>query len=98
MTDKDSKPVTAATVVLIPKATSRRASAKFYKNASTDQQGKFSLKSVMPGEYSAYAWEDVETMAWMDPAFVKTVEDKGVDITMDPSGRQQLQLTAIPAK
>ncbi len=98
VTDKDSKPVTAATVVLIPKSASRRASAKFYKNASTDQQGKFSLKSVMPGEYSAYAWEDVETMAWMDPAFVKTVEDKGVDITMDPSGRQQLQLTAIPAK
>jgi protocatechuate 3,4-dioxygenase beta subunit len=98
VTDKDSKPVTAATVVLIPKPAGRRSAAKFYKNTSTDQQGRFSLKSVMPGEYRAYAWEDVETMAWMDPAFVKTVEDKGVDVTIDPNGRQQLSLTAIPAK
>ena len=98
VTDKDSKPVASATVVLIPKSESRRRSAKFYKTAIADQQGHFTLKSVEPGEYKIYAWEDVETMAWMDADFVKPVENNGVAVTVEAGNRQQLQLKAIAAK
>jgi protocatechuate 3,4-dioxygenase beta subunit len=98
VSDNDSKPMAAATVVLIPKSESRRRAAKFYKTAVTDQQGHFTLKSVEPGEYKIYAWEDVETMAWMDVDFVKPVEGKGVAVTVDAGSRQQLQLKAIAAK
>ncbi len=98
VTDKDSKPMASATVVLIPKSESRRRAAKFYKTATTDQQGHFTLKSVEPGEYKIYAWEEVETMAWMDADFLKPVESNGVAVTVEAGNRQQLQLKAIPAK
>jgi hypothetical protein len=90
--------VGGATVVLIPKSEKRRSNVQFYKTATSDQKGLFTIKSVDPGDYKAYAWEDVETQAWMDPEFVKPVESKGTTITVDPSGQHQLQLKAIPAE
>jgi hypothetical protein len=84
--------------VLIPKSEKRRSNVQFYKTATTDQKGLFTIKSVDPGDYKAYAWEDVETQAWMDPEFVKPVESKGTAVTVDPSGQHQLQLKAIPAE
>ena len=97
VTDAGDKPVGGATVVLIPKSEKRRSIVQFYKTATTDQKGLFTIKSVDPGDYKAYAWEDVEIQAWMDPEFVKPVESKGTAVTVDPSGQHQLQLKAIPA-
>jgi uncharacterized surface anchored protein len=98
VTDAADKPVGGATVVLIPKSEKRRSNVQFYKTATTDQKGLFTIKSVDPGDYKAYAWEDVETQAWMDPEFVKPVESKGTAVTVDPSGQHQMQLKAIPAE
>jgi protocatechuate 3,4-dioxygenase beta subunit len=95
VTDSSDKPVGGAAVVLIPKSEKRRAGSQFYKTAITDQKGLFTIKGVDPGDYKAYAWEDVETQAWMDPEFLKPVESKGVAVTVDPSGQHQLQLKAI---
>ncbi len=97
VTDAGDKPVGGATVVLMPKSEKRRSNTQFYKTATTDQKGLFTIKSVDPGDYKAYAWEDVETQAWMDPEFVKPVESKGTAVTVDPSGQHQLQLKAIAA-
>ena len=97
ISNADEKPVSGATVVLIPKPEKRRSRSQFYKTATTDQEGRFTIKGVQPGDYTAYAWEDVETMAWLDPEFVKPVESKGVAVTADPSGQHRLQLRAIPA-
>jgi len=30
------------------------------------QRGNFSLKNLTPGEYKVYAWEDLETGAYME--------------------------------
>jgi protocatechuate 3,4-dioxygenase beta subunit len=98
VTDAGDKPVGGATVVLIPKSEKRRSNSQFYKTATTDQKGLFTIKSIDPGDYKAYAWEDVETQAWMDPEFVKPVESKGTAVTVDPSGQHQLQLKAITAE
>jgi hypothetical protein len=97
ISDADEKPVGGATVVLIPKPEKRRSSSQFLKTARADQQGRFTIKGVDPGDYKAYAWEDVENMAWLDPEFLKPVESKGVALTVDPSGQHQLQLKAIAA-
>jgi hypothetical protein len=65
---------------------------------TTDQYGRFTIKSVDPGEYKVFAWEDVETGAYMDPEFVKPVEGQGESVTIRESSRESLQLKLIPVE
>ncbi|MCL6506100.1 MAG: carboxypeptidase-like regulatory domain-containing protein [Bryobacteraceae bacterium] len=97
VTAADGKPAAGATVVLIPKSEKRRTQSRFYKFTTTNQSGQFTLKNVDPGEYRVCAWEDVETMAWMDPEFLKPYENKMTALSVEPGARAALQLTAIPA-
>ena len=39
--------------------------------------GGFTFKSLTPGEYRVYAWEEAEYGAWMDPDFMKPLESRG---------------------
>jgi len=97
VTAADGKPAAGATVVLIPKSEKRRTQSRFYKFTTTNPSGQFTLKNVDPGEYRVCAWEDVETMAWMDPEFLKPYENKMTALSVEPGARAALQLTAIPA-
>jgi hypothetical protein len=54
----------------------------FYKVVTSDQYGHFVIKNVDPGEYKAYAWEDVELGAYMDPDFLKPVENRGQAVSI----------------
>jgi hypothetical protein len=86
-----------ATVTLIPDA-SHLSLAWLYKTASTDQNGRFTVKGVRPGEYKIYAWEEVEQGAYMDPDFVKPHESAGEKVSVKDSGQATVQLKAIPAE
>ena len=97
VTAADGKPAAGTTVVLIPRSEKRRTQSRFYKFTTTNPSGQFTLKNVDPGEYRACAWEDVETMAWMDPEFLKPYENKMTALSVEPGARAALQLTAIPA-
>lgn len=94
---KTQQSAPAATVVLIPKEDNRRDQQTYYKTATTDQTGSFTLKSVAPGEYKAYAWEDIDAGAYLDPDFVKPFEGAGETVSVQESGHLALQLTLIPA-
>jgi hypothetical protein len=70
----------------------------YYKTMTTDQYGRFTVKSIDPGEYKLFAWEDVEFGAYMDPEFVKPVESLGESVTIREKSRESLQLKLIPAE
>jgi hypothetical protein len=90
--DFDNKPVSGATVVLVPD--SRRHS--LYKAEFTDQNGAFSLRGVPPGEYKLLAWEDIEAGAYQDPEFLKKFESKAVPLSFKPNDRRTVQVKVIP--
>ena len=92
------KTAAGATVVLVPNEKERAQIAEFYQQALTDQFGRFAFKSVVPGEYKVYAWEDVESTAWMDPEFMKPLEDMGESVTVGESGQASVQVNLIPAE
>jgi len=75
VTDSDGKPAAGATVVLAPKEKERP-----YPQIWSDQFGRFTFTSVIPGEYTVYAWEEVEPTAWMDPEFMKDVKGEAVTV------------------
>ncbi|HYW45228.1 MAG TPA: carboxypeptidase-like regulatory domain-containing protein [Bryobacteraceae bacterium] len=90
-------PARAATVALIPQEKERRETGSFYKITSSNASGSFTFRSLVPGEYKVFAFEDVEPGAWFDPDFLKPLEDKGQAVTIRESGRESVQVTLIPA-
>jgi protocatechuate 3,4-dioxygenase beta subunit len=88
----ESKPVSGATVVLVPE--SRRYS--LFKEARTGEDGSFSFKGVTPGDYKLLAWEDIEPGAYQDPEFLKKYESKAESLSLKESGRRTLQVKVIP--
>jgi uncharacterized surface anchored protein len=89
-------PAKGLTVTLIPDD-AHKGLIWLYKTANTDQNGTFSIKSVRPGDYKLYAWEDIESGAYQDPDFVKPHESAGESVTVKQSSHENLQLKAIPA-
>jgi hypothetical protein len=94
-TAKDA-PAINATVVLAPREQTRQAKPRWYRSAATDQFGRFQISGLPPGDYSLYAWEDVETGAWLDPEFLKPFEGKSRPITVRQGSDLTEDLKVIP--
>jgi len=94
VTDVGEKPVTAALVALVPDG-KRRDETRFYKQASTDQQGRYTIKGITPGEYKLFALDDVEYGAYEDSEFLKPIENKGVPVTIREGSRETMKLKVI---
>jgi hypothetical protein len=93
--DDDQKPVASATVVLIPDSEKRRRFQQFYRTATANQAGRYSITGVDPGSYRIYAWDDVESGAWMDPEFLEPFKSKGRALRIDEGSRENLELKVI---
>jgi hypothetical protein len=90
-------PMPGAMVVLIPQEQQRKEQQTYYKFVVSDQNGAFSLTDLTPGEYKAYAWEDIEIGAYMDPDFMKPIEEKGEAVSLQEGEQKTLTLKVIPA-
>jgi protocatechuate 3,4-dioxygenase beta subunit len=83
------------TVVLVPDLRSRRRN-DLYKVVTTDNSGHFRIQGVTPGDYKLFAFENVESGAWQDPAFIGAYENVGRPIHIYEGTSENLQLTVIP--
>jgi protocatechuate 3,4-dioxygenase beta subunit len=92
--DDKQQPVGSATVVLIPDG-DRREHQRYYKMSNTDQNGQFSLKGLIPGEYRVYAFDELEAGAYMDPDFMRPFESRGERVSLKENGRENLQVKLI---
>jgi len=92
----DQQPATEASVVAVPDEP-RRAQWRFYKEDHTDQYGRFTIKSIAPGRYKLFAWEDVEEGAYQDPEFIKKFAALGEAVTIRENSHESAQLKLIPA-
>ncbi len=88
------EPAANVTVVLVPEAT-RRTRLDLYRTTSTDAAGHFHIEGVPPGDYRAFAWEDVETGAWQDPDFIRQFEDRGRPVRVNESSTSNIELRVI---
>jgi protocatechuate 3,4-dioxygenase beta subunit len=95
---RTQKAALAMMVVLVPQEKERRDRETFYRTTTSDLSGKFTFKSVVPGEYRAYVWEEeVEYGAWMDPDFMKPLESRGEAVSVSEGGRHAVQVNLISA-
>ena len=94
--DADQHGVQGAFVGAVPEG-ERRKRDQGYRTTVSDQSGRFLLRGLQPGRYTLLALEDPEPGVWMDPDFLKTVEDKGDNLSVSENERKQMQLRVIPA-
>ena len=93
---RDDKPAPNATVVLVPADPSRRFPATVRRGVS-DETGHIALKDVPPGDYLAFAWEEVEDGMWFDADFVKAAQGHAVKVQVGPKANEEIQLKLLPA-
>jgi 5-hydroxyisourate hydrolase-like protein (transthyretin family) len=94
--DDNQQPAPGLTVVLAPEE-SKRAQAHLFQNVTTDQTGRYSFKSVAPGDYVLLAFEEMEPGAERDPETVKQFERSAEKISLKENGSETKQLKLIPA-
>jgi hypothetical protein len=90
------QPSPGASVVLVPDGRQRRQ-PNTYQPAMTDQLGRFAMRNVTPGDYTLFAWEQIERGTYLDPDLLEQYEDRGQAVHVEESGRVSVQLDAIPA-
>jgi len=92
--DSQPHPVAGSTVVLIPEnGLQFRTNHKF---TSTDASGKFQITKVPPGDYSVYAWDEVELGAWQDPDFIRGYRSRAVSVHINEGRATTVDLVMLP--
>lgn len=94
--NKDDNTYQGAQVVLIPERTGR-AKPERAKTATTDQNGKFTMKGIKPGHYKLYAFEDIENGSWEDPDVIRKYEGDGKSIDFSEGAHKMETLKLIPS-
>jgi len=84
-----------ATVVLLPQGPPPFREDR-YRTMTTDKSGQFQFRGLSPGEYRVLAWEDVDSGAWFNPAFLAVYERYATAITLGEAQSQRLDVTVIP--
>ncbi len=65
------------------------------KSATADQDGRFTLTGVAPGDYRLYAWEEAQSEVLRDPGLAKPFEPKSVSVSVEESGAQRVELKVL---
>jgi len=82
-----------ATVVLVP---NRRERPELFRTANSDQNGRFTISNVIPGDYRVFAWDVLEPNAYFDPDLIKESEFRSVSIRLSDSSRQSVDVRLSP--
>jgi hypothetical protein len=92
----DEQPSQHALAVLIPDG-KRRTQQSYYRQAFADQTGRFAMRNVVPGDYTLFAWEEIDRGAYFDPEFLGRYEDRGHAVHIEENAHLSVELDAIPA-
>src|SRR6185369_10973502 len=86
-----------AQVVLVPNA-ERRGHPDQYRAVSSDEEGKFEIRGIPPGDYQLFAWENVEERAWLNSEFMMKFFDTGLPVSVPAKSSNTVQLPVMPEK
>lgn len=95
--DAGRRPAAHVTVVVAP-VSALRHRLDLYKVTTTDAAGRFRVPNVPPDDYRVFAWEDVETGAWLDPQFMRLDEGRGTPLRIAEGASVSAEVVLIPAR
>ena len=89
------EPLAGATVAVIPSGANRDR-PDLYKGTKADEQGRFHIEGIAPGDYLLFSWEVIDEALWRDPEFIRRNERLGRLVRITDSGQENAELTALP--
>jgi hypothetical protein len=101
--NSDSLPAVGARVVIIPDAPHRDLKYR-YVSATADQNGRFSMIGISPGDYKIFSWDFVEESEyqygedWFDPDWLRPYESEGQSVHLDEGDQRSISLKLIDQK
>ena len=90
----DSLPAAGVYVVAIPDAPHRDHDWE-YRAETTDQNGRFLLRGIVPGDYRIFSWNCADDFDWSDAEQLKPYESKGMSVSVEEGDRKTVQLKVI---
>ncbi len=93
--DAKGLPVANTVVVAVPEAR-LRGRVDLYRKTVSDQNGRFTLHGIPPGEYTLFAWESLDGEAYYNPEFLKSCEAQGNTLHVAEGERKSVQVSVIP--
>jgi hypothetical protein len=96
--NEKSEPVDVAMVTLLPAGSTRRVRS-YFRTATVDASGHFTLRGVAPGSYRILAWDHVDPNAvFYDPEFLKPYEGGGQNLEVQSKGKHTAELKLVVNK
>jgi hypothetical protein len=94
VTDRQSQPVPGIQVFLISVDRDR---PDLYRINYTDQNGRFLLTNIVPGDYKIFSWEAAATGQPFDPDFIKIYEPQVQVTHVTEASNQTVNVKMFPA-
>jgi hypothetical protein len=87
---------TEAQFVLVPD-TPRRQRRELYRLGVSGEDGSAILHGIPPGTYKLFAWERLETNAYLNPDFLQTYETLGIPVKITGGDNKPVAVRLIPS-
>ena len=96
VTDDKGAPITDGTVLVFSSDSSQWAEdSRFVRAARPDQQGKYEIRGLPPGEYLAAAIDYVEDGMWNDPEYLESIRGLAQRFTLGDADTHALMLKLL---
>jgi hypothetical protein len=92
--DVTHQPAAGVVVVAVPDG-GNRGRTDLYRHVLTDTSGHFALRGLAPGDYSFYAWDDLERGAWENVEFLRAFEGRGQFVRLREGMNESLDLNLL---
>lgn len=96
VTDATDRPAKDYVVIVFPEDAEKLGPhSRFVRSARADQEGRFRMSGLPPGEYLAAALDTVEDGAESDPEFLDRIRSSSVPMRLSDDGQQTIDLKLI---
>lgn len=86
------KPSPGAFVIAVPQPFNPERRTAMQKTSTTDQNGRFTLQGLAPGEYRIYAWDSFLPLGDLDPEQLKAFDKLAATVKLSEAAREQVEL------
>jgi hypothetical protein len=83
--------VPGAQILLVPNRSRHRH--QLFRAVTADQNGRFSIPNVVPGDYKLFAWEAIEPYSWFDAEVLARYESRARPIHVAERSRQTVEVS-----
>ncbi len=96
LVDDKGVPLADGTIVVFASASDKWAEdSRFVRSARPDQEGKYQIRGLAPGDYLAVAIDYVQDGMWNDPDYLESVRRYGQKLTLKEGDSRAISLKLV---